>query len=732
MNLKNSQWITTARDLGDVCPVFRKRFIAEKEILSAALEITALGVYEAELNGRRVGDFVLAPGWTSYDHRLQVQTYDVTELLRKENELRVTLGRGWFRSPMPGFVDSEDKQHRYDQPCGLIARLEVHFADGSESVLSSDESWEFAESPVRFSEIYDGERYDAAFAPKDWEAARLLNWTKEILIPQEGEEIRETERVAARAVLHTPAGETVIDFGQEVTGYVEFAVTAREGDEVRFTHGEMLDAEGNFYNANYRSARAEVLFRCREGNQIWHPRLTFFGFRYIKLLSWPGEVKVEDFTAVVVHSDMKRTGWLESGDAMLNQLFSNIVWGQRGNFLDVPTDCPQRDERLGWTGDAQVFVRTASYLYDVERFFRKWLRDLAADQRESGEVGEVIPDMLPTYPGSAAWGDAAVICPWTIYQTYGDRSVLDEQFESMKKWVDYISGEGWEKHFHFGDWLGLDAPSGSYKGSTRDGFIAAAFRLHAIELLGKAGRLLGREVHAYQDSYMAFIERFRKDYPDYRTQTEHVLAIHFGLAEDPQKTADALADLVRDDGKQLRTGFVGTPYLLHALSDYGHADLAWDLLLRKTYPGWLYSVTKGATTIWEHWDGAKEDGSFWSTDMNSFNHYAYGAVADWIFEKAAGIRHEENAPGFAALVYEPHPDPRIGFLKAELETRHGTIRASWRYEDTGIRYELETPVPALVRLGGEDRYVMSGSYTFWSIHSIPEKEHTIGFSERSS
>ena len=731
MNLKNSQWITTARDLGDVCPVFRKRFIAEKEILSAALEITALGVYEAELNGRRVGDFVLAPGWTSYDHRQQVQTYDVTELLRKEKELRVTLGRGWFRSPMPGFVDSEDKQHRYDQPCGLIARLCIRYTDGSERVLSTDESWEFADSPVRFSEIYDGEHYDAAFAPKDWEAARLLNWSKEILIPQEGEIVRETERVAARAVLHTPAGETVIDFGQELTGYVELSVTAREGDEIRFTHGEMLDAEGNFYNANYRTAKAEVGYICKDGSQTWHPRLTFFGFRYIKLLSWPGEVHAEDFNAIVVHSDMKRTGWLESGDPMLNQLFSNIVWGQRGNFLDVPTDCPQRDERLGWTGDAQVFVRTASYLYDVERFFRKWLRDLAADQRESGEVGEVIPDMLPTYPGSAAWGDAAVICPWTIYQTYGDRSVLDEQFESMKKWVDYISGEGWEKHFHFGDWLGLDAPSGSYKGSTRDGFIAAAFRLHAIELLGKAGRLLGREVHAYQDSYMAFIERFRKDYPDYRTQTEHVLAIHFGLAEDPQKTADALADLVCADGKQLRTGFVGTPYLLHTLSDYGHADLAWDLLLRRAYPGWLYSVTKGATTIWEHWDGAKEDGSFWSTDMNSFNHYAYGAVADWIFEKAAGIRHEENAPGFAALVYEPHPDPRIGFLKAELETWHGTIRASWRYEDTGIRYELETPVPALVRLGGEDRYVMSGSYTFWSIHSIPKKEHTIGFSERS-
>ncbi|MBR6399043.1 MAG: family 78 glycoside hydrolase catalytic domain, partial [Lachnospiraceae bacterium] len=413
--MNNSQWITTAWDLGDVCPVFSKNFQTDKTVASAELTITALGVYEAELNGARVGDYVLAPGWTSYDHRLQVQTYDVTGLLLRQNTLTVTVGRGWFRSPMPGWEDTEDKRRRYGQPCGLITELCVRYTDGSEEIFGTDESWKFAESPVRFSEIYDGEHYDAGFVPAEWENARILDWSKEILIPQEGEIIRETERVAAKEVIHTPAGETVIDFGQEVTGYVEFSVEAKAGDEVHFTHGEMLDKDGNFYNANYRSAKAEVSYRCKAGRQTWHPRLTFFGFRYIKLLSWPGEVRAEDFTAIVVHSDMKRTGYLESGDPLLNQLFSNIVWGQRSNFLDVPTDCPQRDERLGWTGDAQVFVRTASYFYDVEKFFKKWLRDLAADQRESGEVGQVIPDVMPTAPGSAAWGDAAVICPWTIY-----------------------------------------------------------------------------------------------------------------------------------------------------------------------------------------------------------------------------------------------------------------------------------------------------------------------------
>ena len=719
MEIKNSLWITVSKETGDVAPVFRKTFSAEKQLKKAALEITALGVYEAELNGERVGDFILAPGWTSYDYRLQVQTYDVTDLLQTENDLRVTVGRGWFRSPMPGWMDSEDKQRRYRQPCGLIARLTICYTDGRKTVIGTDESWAWAESPVRFSEIYDGERYDAQFKTKDWQAVSLLEWPKDILIPQEGEIVRETECVAARRVFRTPKGETVVDFGQEITGFVEFTVAANAGDTVSFTHGEVLDADGNFYNANYRSAKALVEYTCREGKQTWHPRLTFFGFRYIKLLAWPNDPSPEDFTAIVLHSDMRRTGWLKSGNDELNQLFSNIVWGQRGNFLDVPTDCPQRDERLGWTGDAQVFIKTASYFFDVERFFKKWLHDLKADQRASGEVGQVIPDVMPEGGSSAAWGDAATICPWQIYQTYGDLSVLEDQFDSMKKWVDYITSVTktpnlWIDHFHFGDWLGLDAPSGSYKGSTREDFIASAFYAHSTELVVNAGKLLGKDVSAYERLHENIVSAFRAAFPEYKTQTEHVLAAHFSLAPDPQKTADALAELLRKDGIQLRTGFVGTPYILHVLSNYGHADLAWSLVLRRKYPGWLYPVTKGATTIWEHWDGIKEDGSFWSKDMNSFNHYAYGAVADWIFEQAAGIRHAEDKPGFAELIYAPHPDKRLGWLQVKLETRHGPISALWVFQEDGVRYELETPVRTLVCLNGEERWIEKGKYTFWS------------------
>ena len=719
MEIKSSSWITVSGDTGDVCPVFRRQFSTEKEVESAELEITALGVYNAEINGRRVGNEVLAPGWTSYDHRLQVQTYDVKALLEKENDLRVTVGRGWLRSPMPGWMDSEDKQRRYNRPCGLIASLRIRYGDGTEETLRTDEGWQWTESPVLFSEIYDGETCDARIVPAVWQPVRPLKWSKDILIPQEGEEIRETERIAAKRVFKTPQGDTVVDFGQEVTGYADITLDAHAGDEVLFDHAEVQDRDGNWYNENYRSAKALAKYICREGQQSWHPELTFFGFRYIRLLSWPGEAKPENFTAIAVHSDMKRTGWLASGNSELNQLFSNIVWGQRGNFLDVPTDCPQRDERLGWTGDAQVFIRTANYLFDTERFFKKWLHDMAADQRESGEIGQVIPDVMPDDPGSAAWGDAATICPWQVYQTYGDRSVLEDQFDCMRRWVDFITSVTetprlWTGHFHFGDWLGLDAPAGSYKGSTREDFIATAFYAHSAELVVKTGRLLGRDVSAYEKLYGEIVDAFRETFPEYRTQTEHVLAVYFGLAEDPQKTADDLADMVRADGVQLRTGFVGTPYILHVLSRYGYADLAWSLVLRREYPGWLYPVTKGATTIWEHWDGIHEDGSFWSKDMNSFNHYAYGAVADWIFEQAAGIRHAEDKPGFEELIYEPHPDARPGWLEARLDTRRGTVRARWTWGEDGTRYELETPVRTVVRLNGEEKRIEPGKYTFWT------------------
>jgi len=718
MNFK-AKWIGTSENIGDVCPVFQKNWIVNKEIKAATLYLTALGVYEAKLNGKRISDYVLAPGWTAYDKRLQYQEYDITDLVNKENTLEVTVGKGWFSSPMPGWMESEDKVRRAARPRGIYGEIHIIYEDGSEDILQTDSTWQWSESAVRFSEIYDGECYDAGLKGTEWKAVEEFTWSSDILIPQEGNEIIEKERIAAKSVFTTPKGEVLVDFGQEVTGYVEFTVDADAGDTIHILHGEVLDNDGNFYNENYRSAKAEIHYICKEGKQTYHPHLTFFGFRYIKLEKFPGMPKPEQFTAIVVYSDIRKTGRLTCGNPKLNQLIENIFWGQKGNFLDVPTDCPQRDERLGWTGDAQVFVKAASYNYDVEQFFRKWLRDMAADQRANGAVGQVIPDYMPEGEPSAAWGDAATICPWQIYLTYGNKEVLAEQFDSMKKWVDYITNATtipylWTDGIHFGDWLGLDAPSGSYKGSTREDFIASAFYAHSTCLLVKCGHILEKDVAEYEQLYEKIVEAFRQEYPMYRTQTEHVLAVWFELAEDLQKTADALAAMIVNAGTKMQTGFVGTPYILHVLSKYGYADLAYTLLLREEYPSWLYSVNKGATTIWEHWDGIMEYGEFWSADMNSFNHYAYGSVADWLYEVAAGIQTVENTPGFERVVIAPMPDERLGHLEASIDTRHGLVSSSWKYIDGRVRYDINVEMPADIVIDGKTMSVGPGQYTFWS------------------
>lgn len=715
----SAKWIRTKSDMGDICPVFRKQWKEEKKIIKSELYITALGVYEAKLNGLRVGKFVLAPGWTAYQKRLQYQVYDVTDLIQKENELKVVIGKGWYSSSMPGWKMTDDRMKRMERKTGFLCELHITYEDNTCEVIASDQSWMYAQSRVRFSEIYDGEIYDASFNPENWEHAMEFEGPWNILIPQEGEEIHEMERVQAKEFFVTPAGEKIIDFGQEVTGYVEFQVNAKKGEKIKIVHGEVLDQDGNFYNENYRSAKAEILYTCREGMQKWHPMLTFFGFRYIKLEEFPGEISPDQFTAVVVYSHMKQTGYLKCSDSELNQLFSNIFWGQKGNFLDVPTDCPQRDERLGWTGDAQVFIKTASYNYDTRKFYRKWLHDLAAEQRENGAVGQVIPDYLPSEPPSAAWGDAAVICPWQMYLTYGDKTFLEEQFLSMKKWVDYITDSTtkpylWTGGIHFGDWLGLDAPVGSYKGSSREEFIASAFYAYSTRLVMKAGKVLGRNIEEYETLYQNIIKTFRTEFPTYKTQTEYILAIWFELSEDLQKSADELADLIKKDGCQMKTGFVGTPYILHVLSKYGYTELAYDLLLRKEYPSWLYSVKKGATTIWEHWDGIMENGSFWSKDMNSFNHYAYGSVADWIYEEAAGIHVMEETPGFEKIYFEPKADKRLGWLEASIETKKGKVLSRWITNDHTIKYEIETPSESVIVIGKRKICVNPGRYTFWS------------------
>ncbi len=716
------KWIGPAQSMGDVCPVFAREFskgdFPGKEVESVQLQVTALGVYEAQLNGKRIGDYVLAPGWTSYETRHQYQCYDITELVEDRNRLEITVGKGWYRSPVPGWITEEGKAQRAAIPAGLIAEIKITFTDTTTAAIPTDETWQAAESRIRFSEIYDGEVYDASFEVSDYQPVVLLERTTGNLIPQQGEKITEHEYVKAARCFTAPNGEVVVDFGQEVTGYIQFTVDAKAGEKVEISHGEVLDKDGNFYNANYRSAKSKIYYTCCDGVQTYKPKMTFFGFRYIRLDQFPGTPCADQFYAVAVHSDMKRTGRLRSSNPLLNQLFSNIIWGQKGNFLDVPTDCPQRDERMGWTGDAQAFVKTASYNFDVDRFFTKWLADMAADQRPDGSIGHVVPTLY-VGSGSAAWDDAAAICPWQIYLTYGDKEILRQQFDCMKKYIGFITNTTkdpylWTGGEHYEDWLGLDAPVGSYKGSSRADFIASAFYAYSTSLVVKAGRVLGEDVSEYERLYQGIVDTFRKTFTDYRTQTEHVLAVHFGLAEDPQKTADALAEMIKACGSKLQTGFVGTPYLLHVLSSYGHTELAYTLLLRTEYPSWLYPVTKGATTVWEHWDGIMENGDFWSTDMNSFNHYAYGAVADWVYEAAAGIQTVEDAPGFARVKIAPQPDSRLDWLEASIETRKGTVRSLWKQEEGRIRYEITTPSPAEIVIAGETIEVGAGDYIFYS------------------
>lgn len=717
-----AKWIQSIRDMKDVAPTYYKVFRVEKPLKTAMLHVTAQGVYEAVMNQARVGEFILAPGYTVYPKRLQYQSYEVKKLLKNKNVLEITVGKGWYRSLMPGWYESKYQAKNMECPAGLLVQLDLTYEDGSEETIISDDTWMCKESSVRFSEIYDGEIYDASFVNDQLEQTKVFTGPDCELIKQQGEEIREQERLTCAELINTPKGEVVLDFGQNLTGYIEVTTTAKKGDLIDLSFAEVLDQEGNFYNANYRDAKSQYHYICKDGEQSYKPKFTFYGFRYVRVNSFPGglsEVTCEKFKAIAIYSDMKRTGFINCSDSRLNQLFSNVIWGQKGNFVDVPTDCPQRDERLGWTGDAQVFIKTACLNYDTEKFYTKWLADLAANQGENGCVGHVIPDLMDTTKASAAWGDAATICPWQLYLAYGNEEILKNQYQSMTKWVEYITTTTtttylWTGGKHFGDWLGLDAPEGSYKGSTDESFIATAFYAYSTSLVIKAGKVLNKNVSYYEDLYEKIVDKFRHTYETYHTQTECVLAVYFHLAKDCKKTVNLLVQMIKDCGGHLQTGFVGTPYLLHVLSDYGFTDLAYTLLMRDEYPSWLYSVKKGATTIWEHWDGIKENGDFWSTDMNSFNHYAYGAVLDWVYTVAAGINTVEEAPGYKEIIFTPHSNAHLDWLTATLDTRHGKVVSSWKKQGEFFRYEITTPVAATIVIEGKKMQVKAGSYIYFS------------------
>ena len=714
-----AEWITPADvnlQASKVSPLLRKEFNITEKVKTARVYVTSLGLYELYINGIRVSDHLFTPGWTSYNKRLQYQTYDVTHLLEDGvNAIGAVLGNGWYK----GELGWKGNSKIYGDKLALLLQMHITYEDGKESMVISDNSWKASTSPILMSEIYHGETYDARMEKYDWNTAdyddsdwngvMVLDKTKKNLVAQESVPVRVIQNIKPVGLIKTPKGEIVIDFGQNMVGRVSFVVEGPAGSEVVLQHAEVLDKDGNFYTDNLRHAKQTVRYILKgNGKECYEPHFTFQGFRYVKVVSYPGEILPENFTGRVIHSDMEVTGNFTCSDEMVNQLQHNIFWGQKGNFLDVPTDCPQRDERLGWTGDAQVFIRTACFNMNVAPFFTKWLRDLAADQSEEKGVPHVIPHVLGDNSySSSAWGDAATICPWTIYICYGDKRILEEQYASMKQWVEYIRRQGdneylWNTGIHYGDWLGLDSKEGSYVGATPTDLIATAFYANSADILAKTAKVLGKSEDAskYEELHRNIIDNFRKEFvtPNGRlaspTQTAHVLALMFNLVDerDRERVVSDLVKLLKAANYHLTTGFVGTPYLCHVLSQNGHNDIAYKLLLNTDYPSWLYQITKGATTIWEHWDGIKEDGSFWSKDMNSFNHYAYGSIGDWLYRTVAGINTDEEMAGYKHIFITPKPGPGLSFARAQIESMYGIILSSWKKD--GGKMQVYVSIPA--------------------------------------
>ena len=743
---KKAKWITSPEDMGQGATTFKTRLQIKKNIKKATLYASAMGIYNAFIDGEKVYDAVLTPGFTSYENRVLYQKYDVTDMIKNDSEISFGVGQGWA----VGRFGYANTNHFFANYTSLIAELELVFTDGSKELIGTDDRWSVYSSVVTMTEIYDGETVDLTKEPKLIGKA-IYSDVKSKLEPQRGEWIKEQERLDAIKLIRTPKGECVIDFGQNMTGYVEVRVKGNRGDRIVIRHAEVLDKDGNFYTANLRKAKNENTYILSGENDVFKPTYSFQGFRYIQLVEYPfEEVDLSSFTAVAVYSDMKRTGTFVSGNEKINQLYHNIIWGQRSNFLDIPTDCPQRDERLGWTGDAQVFAKTASINYDTEKFFKKWLRDVALEQDENGAVWGIVPHCLKgTTRIGAAWGDAACIIPWEIYVSYGNKPLLKKHYPMMKKWVEYIHGVGpeeylWLTGYHYGDWLAMDAGEDSYVGATSCDLIASAFFAYSLSLLIKAGKAIGEDVSVYEELYKNVRRRFREYFmengmpkevlpfteikPDKKesvvdhlhlgmTQTAITLILKFGLAEPNEKEAltEKLVDLIRENGGKMSTGFVGTPYILHALSENGRADVAYSLLFAEHNPSWLYSVLHGATTMWEHWNSIKEDGSFWSHYMNSFNHYAYGSVFDWIFGVAIGIKPSEDDVAYKTVTIEPHPNKQLGFADASINTRNGKIRVHWYYKGDDVYYEIEIPNGVTARLtlpSGATKALTGGSYLF--------------------
>lgn len=724
-------------------PLFRKTFELRPAIRSATLYITALGLYEAYLNGKKVGDAFFTPGWTNYDKRLEYQVYDVSSLVRPGNNAAgVVLGDGWYR----GIFGPANRPNNYGNHGAILYQLEINYMDGSTQMINSDTSWRSSTGPIRYADLYNGEVYDARrekpgwtdaqYQDHDWNGVISVLLRKDHLVPTISPPVRAHESIHPLSVFTDPKGETILDFGQNLAGWVQFKWQGNVGDTVRLWHAETLDAAGNFFTGNLRQALAMDTYIARDDKTSqFAPHFTFHGFRYVKV---NGLKKVDPaaFTAIALYSDLKPVGTFTCSDTMLNQLQHNITWSQKSNFLDIPSDCPQRSERLGWTGDAQVFARTAAFNMDCYGFFKKWLQDLESEQGPDGGIPNTIPNLVGKVlhrnpAGTAGWGDVTTILPSTLFEVYGDTALLAAQYGCMKAWVDYISSKAvddcWTAN-GYGDWY---APGDS----TSLPFIDQCFYAHSTELLIKAARILRKR--ADDSIYSQLLERIRlalvKNYiKDGRivthTQTAYTLALHFGLLPDSLRSIGLrhLVQLIHSNHDRLATGFLGTPYLLTVLTEGGYTSLAYTILRQQDPPSWLYPVKKGATTIWEKWTAIRPDGSM---DTCSLNHYAYGAVGDWLYRSIAGI--QEGKPGYRTVFINPRIGGGLSYATGTYQSPYGAINSGWRWNGDTLSVDIEIPAntTAIVTLPvREEEYVQERGFRLtinYGVTKIYQKDNML-------
>ena len=687
------------------CPVFFKKFSVNKPVASVGLYATAWGVYEAALNGEKAGDSYMAPGWTDYHKILQYQYYDVTDKIKpnvQENILELTVGNGWYK----GILSFDCKPNRYGDRTAVWAELHIFYEDGTKEVIATDDSWGVRTGQILYSEIYMGETIDTDEPEiKEGKVSILSDevFDPSVLTAQVNEPVQVTERLAARCIFTDPKGNTIVDFGQNLTGLVEIRIRGKKGQRITIRHAEVLDKDGVFYPDTLRTAKSEDTYILNGEEQVLMPHFTFHGFRYAAVEGIENP-DVKMFTACAMHSAMRKTGSFRCSNEKVNQLQSNISWSLRDNFFDIPSDCPQRDERLGWMGDAQVFSWTAAFNRETALFFTKWMRDVSSASSLEKGVPHVVPDIQGTY-SSAAWSDAAVIIPWVVYQTYGDTRILEESWKCMHEWVDYIHNHVnenglWMSGYQYGDWLALDREMGDKSvGATDIYFVANAYYIYITEIVAKTAHILGR--HKEADHYEALrettLDSFREEYYTVRgrivseTQTAYALSLYFGLAneKDREQIVQRLISNIEDHKNHLTTGFVGTPYLCHALSENGAHDTASILFMREDLPSWLYAVNKGATTLWERWDAILPDGTMQHPGLNSMNHYANGAIGDWMYRKIGGINQTEA--GYRRFYIKPMFVRGISEARTELESPYGKIVSCWSCRKGKIRVEISVP-----------------------------------------